>query len=297
MNLIDKAIIFATKAHENQVRKGTDIPYITHPFGVGMLLMQFECSEEVIAAGLLHDTLEDTATTLEEIEKQFGADVARLVVGASEPNKNLAWEDRKTHTLLALKVASLSQRMVICADKLHNVRSIKEDQLQMGEGVWNKFSRGKQQQAWYYSGIVVNLGYQSRFPMLEQLQEEVMNVFGYEQKPFIHEEWQNSEFFDDVFKLTCPQNTTFILEEKYLNSRNASNLIREVHDKADRITAEANVEFEQIATYLNKKGVKFDDLEQRDRLLALCTVLKNKLNLTQHGIYIQLMRHLQIKSL
>ncbi len=69
MNTIEKAIIFAAKAHRNQTRKGTDIPYITHPFAVGMYLQKANCSEEVIAAGILHDTLEDTETTYNDLKE------------------------------------------------------------------------------------------------------------------------------------------------------------------------------------------------------------------------------------
>ena len=72
MDMVEKAIIFAAKAHKNQTRKGTDIPYITHPFAVGMILQKAKCSEEVIAAGILHDTLEDTETTFKDLTEVFG---------------------------------------------------------------------------------------------------------------------------------------------------------------------------------------------------------------------------------
>ena len=76
---IHDAIIFAAKAHEGQRRKGTDIPYITHPFEVAQILMEAGCDETLIIAGLLHDTLEDTEVTAAEIEEQFGPEVLALV--------------------------------------------------------------------------------------------------------------------------------------------------------------------------------------------------------------------------
>ena len=91
-----RAIIFAAKAHGNQKRKGTDIPYITHPFAVGMLLQKEKCSEEVIAAGILHDTLEDTETTFEDLTEVFGVHVANLVLAASENGQVLAMGSKKT---------------------------------------------------------------------------------------------------------------------------------------------------------------------------------------------------------
>lgn len=92
LNRIDFAIEFAAYAHRNQLRKGTEIPYISHPFGVGMILLEAKCNEEVIIAGLLHDTLEDTETTEDDIHSRFGSEVLRLVQGASEPDKHLSWE-------------------------------------------------------------------------------------------------------------------------------------------------------------------------------------------------------------
>jgi (p)ppGpp synthase/HD superfamily hydrolase len=107
LNRIDEAIEFASLAHKSQFRKGTDIPYISHPFGVAMLLQQAKCEEEVILAGLLHDTLEDTDTTEEDIRSRFGPTVLELVIAASEPDKSASWEERKQHTLEFLKHAKL----------------------------------------------------------------------------------------------------------------------------------------------------------------------------------------------
>jgi (p)ppGpp synthase/HD superfamily hydrolase len=178
MNLIEKAIITATKAHEKQFRKKTKIPYIIHPYSVGMILMKNGCKDELVAAGLLHDTVEDTDITLEDIEREFGSTVAEIVKGCSEPDKKLSWEERKEHTLAELKTASLDIRLVACADKIHNIRSIRDDLTVQGKSVWKKFSRGKIKQEWYYKGLVESLGYASRFELLEQLEEEVELLFG-----------------------------------------------------------------------------------------------------------------------
>jgi len=178
MNLIEKAIITATKAHDKQYRKKTKIPYIIHPYAVGMILMKHGCTDEVVAAGLLHDTVEDTDLTLEDIEREFGSIVAEIVKGCSEPDKKLSWEERKEHTLLELKTASVDIRLVACADKIHNVRSIHDDIVAHGEAVWKRFNRGKEKQEWYYKGLVESLGCASRFELLEQLEMEVGLLFG-----------------------------------------------------------------------------------------------------------------------
>jgi len=176
--LIDQAIEFAAKAHYSQFRKGTDIPYISHPYGVGMILLQAGCEEDAVIAGILHDTLEDTDTTEEDLLKNFGPTVLEIVKGCSEPDKQASWEDRKKHTIEYLKHAPLTIRQVACADKIHNLRSIKRDIATIGETVWGKFKRGKEFQKWYYTELVDSLGFAGRFPLLDILQKEVDELFG-----------------------------------------------------------------------------------------------------------------------
>lgn len=147
-NQVEKAFQFALKKHEGQFRKGTDTPYITHPFAVAMLLKEYRYSDEVIAAGLLHDTLEDTETTEQELRQHFGVEVLELVLAASESTKHLAWELRKLQTIEELPRKSKEQLGVIIADKLHNIRSIQADCDEVGERVWDRFNRGKREQSW-----------------------------------------------------------------------------------------------------------------------------------------------------
>lgn len=177
MDLIEKAIIVASKAHDGQYRKLTNIPYITHPLGVGLILMNINARMELVAAGILHDTVEDTELTLKDIKDGFGDEVAELVDGCSEPDKSLSWEARKEHTISFLRAASDDIRTVVCADKLHNIRSIIHDYDKQGEQVWDRFNRGKEKQEWYYRNIIKSLGHASTFPLLEELKQEVDILF------------------------------------------------------------------------------------------------------------------------
>ena len=102
---IDLACEIATIAHRGKNRKGKDVPYIVHPMAVAILLAQAGASEEVIIAGILHDTVEDTGLKLKNIEQQFDLEVAGIVEGCSEPHKSDPWIKRKEHTLDALKTA------------------------------------------------------------------------------------------------------------------------------------------------------------------------------------------------
>jgi (p)ppGpp synthase/HD superfamily hydrolase len=164
------------------VRKGTDIPYITHPFSVALILSQAGCSEEVIVAGLLHDTIEDTSITLDDIRETFGDRIALIVMGCSEPDKSLPWEKRKEHTIAFLKTAPLEVRLVVCADKLHNVRTITSEYRKIGDQVWDPFKRGREKQKWYYRSLMECFFNQSdipkNMPLFEHFKEEVENLFG-----------------------------------------------------------------------------------------------------------------------
>ena len=179
--MIDLAIEVAVRAHQNQVRKGTDIPYITHPMDVGIILAKAGCPDEIIVAGILHDTVEDTAVTLDNIREEFGENIVSIVEGCSEPDKSLPWEERKAHTLDFLKTAPLAVRLVTCADKLHNIRTIATEHEKIGDQVWERFRKGRSDQEGYYRGLVESLcnrqdnqGHESLF---QQLKSEVENFF------------------------------------------------------------------------------------------------------------------------
>lgn len=181
MDLVDKALQIASIAHEGQYRKNTIIPYIEHPVAVGMILHEAGYRKEMVAAGILHDTVEDTDLTLEDIEREFGKEISKLVEGCSEPDKSLSWEERKQHTIDYLKNAPEEVRVLACADKLHNLRSIRLDAEISGEQVWNRFRRGKEHQEWYYRNVIVSLGFATEFPLLEELRNEVYLLFDKEE--------------------------------------------------------------------------------------------------------------------
>ncbi len=151
--LINKAVAFAVKAHSAQCRKGTDIPYVTHPLSAGMILARAGASENMVIAGILHDCLEDTAVTFDELKDEFNEEVATLVLGCSEKDKKDTWRNRKTHTIEHLKSAPDSVCIVSCADKLHNLLSLIDDFKKHGDGLWKRFNASKQDQVWYYSSL------------------------------------------------------------------------------------------------------------------------------------------------
>lgn len=177
----EKAIRFAVEAHQGQVRKGCGEPYIIHPLTVGMLLLDEGCSELVVTAGILHDTVEDTHISLEQIQQEFGNRVKKLVTAVTEPDKTLPWQERKEHTIQSIKTADLDVRMIICADKLHNIDSMISEYNLIGEELWAKFRGDKEAQKWYYQSIVSELLAHQDFPsgikMFKELEEKVKKFF------------------------------------------------------------------------------------------------------------------------
>ena len=175
--LLHQAILFATVAHQGQYRKGTDIPYITHPFEVAQILTAAGCDHTLIIAGLLHDVLEDTDKTSGDIEKQFGPLILSLVQSNSE-DKSRSWEERKQHTITYMKEhASFEELLLACADKLSNLRSIKADYMEYGEALWSRFNRGKEQQSWYFSKLIDAFAPLYEFDMYWEISNLYTDIF------------------------------------------------------------------------------------------------------------------------
>lgn len=152
--MIDKAITFATRAHEGQLRKGTTRPFILHPLEVGTIVASMTEDQEVISAAILHDTIEDCEGITEEIiRKEFSERVASLVAQESE-DKSKTWMERKTTTIEKLKTAPWEIQIIGLADKLSNMRDIDRDYPVCGEELWNRFRmKDKNVIGWYYKSV------------------------------------------------------------------------------------------------------------------------------------------------
>lgn len=184
---LDRAARVAARAHSDHYRKETDIPYVSHPYSVAMILAKLGAPDEVLIAAMLHDTVEDTELTIEDVSAQFGDDVAAIVAACSEPIRELPWEARKEGTVAKMIGAPLPVRWVVAADKLHNLRSIGRELQAVGDRVWNRFSRPRDKQEWYYRNVLKSLGEGEVDDRLRQLLQwlaaEVENVFGPDDAP------------------------------------------------------------------------------------------------------------------
>lgn len=160
MSLFEEAIRFALNAHSGMRRKSDCTPYILHPMEAAIIAASLTDDEEVLAAAMLHDTVEDTDTTLDDIREKFGERVAELVASETEnkrPDLPAAetWRIRKEESLEELRNSKdPAVRILWLGDKLSNIRSLYKSWLDKGDLIWNDFNqKDPAQHGWYYRQI------------------------------------------------------------------------------------------------------------------------------------------------
>ncbi len=176
LKLIDRAVIFATEHHAGQTRKGKTAPYIMHPLETMLILKTMDADEELLAAGVLHDTVEDTDATAEDLLEAFGPEVARLVAAHSE-DKTKTWKERKTHAVEELRTAEKRVRMLVMADKVSNLRELYRDYTELGDRVFERFNAPVELQGWYYSAVQDALEEMQFEPECAQTYWEMVGLF------------------------------------------------------------------------------------------------------------------------
>jgi guanosine-3',5'-bis(diphosphate) 3'-pyrophosphohydrolase len=168
---LEEAMRFAAQAHAGQLRKGSDTPYFEHLAAVGLILDRAGFPEDVVIAGLLHDVVEDTPVSFEELTSLFGATISDLVrqcseIKTDEHGHKRPWIDRKRDHIAALASAPVDAHGIILADKLHNLISIELD-LRAERPVWAQFHAAREQVLWYYHATIDVCGQDD--PRLERL--------------------------------------------------------------------------------------------------------------------------------
>lgn len=157
----ERALIYAARLHADQARKGTGTPYVTHLLAVAALVGENGGTEDEAVAALLHDAPEDRGgeERLEDIRARFGEEVAGIVSGCTDAfeDPKPPWRERKERYLAHLAGAPPSVRLVSSADKLHNARSVLADYRALGEGLWDRFTGGREGTLWYYRAVAGTL--------------------------------------------------------------------------------------------------------------------------------------------
>ena len=155
-DFLDRAIVFAVRAHAGTERRGKGFPYVVHPLEAMSIAATMTSDQEILAAAALHDVVEDTEITLEEIRSLFGDRVASLVQTESDRlGEGLDWRERKLDSLRRLSASSRDAQIVALGDKLSNMRAIARDYASLGEPFWNLFHvKDKAVHAWRYRALL-----------------------------------------------------------------------------------------------------------------------------------------------
>lgn len=157
--LLDRAIVFAVKAHANTERRGKGYPYIVHPMEAVEIVATMTPDQELLAAAALHDTVEDTEVTVEQLRAEFGERIASLVADESDVmpegmTEEDSWHQRKQAAIDRLSKASHDAKMVALGDKLSNMRAIARDYDEIGDALWNRFhTNDPKEHEWHYRGL------------------------------------------------------------------------------------------------------------------------------------------------
>jgi (p)ppGpp synthase/HD superfamily hydrolase len=176
----ERALVFATRLHRDQRRKGSGVPYVSHLLAVCELTLEYGGDEDEAIAALLHDAIEDQggAVARAEILKKFGARVTEIVDGCTDTDESPkpAWRARKENYIRHVEVASASVRLVSACDKLHNARSLLMDYRVFGEDLWSRFTGRRDGTLWYYRAMVNALRSAGSSPVVEELDRVVSEL-------------------------------------------------------------------------------------------------------------------------
>ena len=176
----ERSLLYASGLHRDQVRKGTNTPYITHLLAVASIVGENGGTEDEVVAALLHDAPEDQGgkPTLREIRVRFGDEVAEIVDGCTDTYEDPkpAWRPRKEAYVERVSTASPSVQLVSAADKLHNARSILADLRTVGDELWTRFTGGREGTLWYYRALVEAYAEPGSDAVVEELDRVVREI-------------------------------------------------------------------------------------------------------------------------
>ena len=181
--LLDRAILFAVKAHAGTERRGKGFPYIVHPMEAMEIVATITPDQELLAAAALHDTVEDTKVTIEEIRDQFGERVANLVAAESDvfiegKSEEETWHARKQAAMDRLAAAPHDAKIVALGDKLSNMRAIARDYATMGDKLWDIFhAKDPSDHEWHYRGLANSLRELSDTFAFQEFESLINQVF------------------------------------------------------------------------------------------------------------------------
>jgi myo-inositol-1(or 4)-monophosphatase len=182
--LLDRAIVFAVRAHAGTERRGKGFPYIVHPLEAVEIVATMTSDQELLAAAALHDTVEDTNVTIEQIRAEFGDRIASLVAVDSDTpvlgvSREESWRIRKQAAIDRIAAASHDAKIVALGDKLSNMRAIARDYAMQGDNLWNLFRlKDRKDHGWHYRGLAESLRELKDTFAYKEFEQLINQVFG-----------------------------------------------------------------------------------------------------------------------
>lgn len=183
-SFLDRAIEFAVKAHANTERRGKGFPYIVHPLEAMEIVASMTPDQELLAAAALHDTIEDTSVTIDDLRREFGDRVATIVEAESDkflegiPDE-ASWHQRKQAAIDRIASAPHDSKLVAMGDKLSNMRAIWRDYQEQGDELWKIFhAKDKKDHEWHYRGLAASLSELSDTFAYKEFVALIDDVFG-----------------------------------------------------------------------------------------------------------------------
>lgn len=168
-----RALTIASRYHNGLMRRSEPVPAIIHPIAVALIVAIHKHDPDVISAAILHDTLEDTPYTQDQLATDFGSRVAKLVAGVSilesDCETGASWRQRKQAYIDKLAIAEFDHMLICTADKIHNLNSLIVSHKTQGNKLWDTFNASSQEYRWYYTTLLRTLRKQFRHPLLDQL--------------------------------------------------------------------------------------------------------------------------------
>ena len=182
--LLDRAIIFAVKAHAGTERRGKGFPYIVHPMEAMEIVATMTNDQELLAAAALHDTVEDTDVKVEQLRTEFGDRVADIVAFESDSmqegvSEEESWRSRKQAGIERLSRATRDEKIVALGDKLSNMRAIARDYAEKGDAFWNIFhAKDPKEHAWRYRALADSMRELEGTAAFTEFESLIEKVFG-----------------------------------------------------------------------------------------------------------------------
>ena len=183
-SLFDRAVTFAVKVHSGTERRGKGFPYIVHLMEAVEIVATITPDQELLSAAMLHDTVEDTPITVEDLRREFGDRIAGIVEAESDvhnegESEHESWHRRKQEAIDRLTAAPLEAKIVALGDKLSNMRAIARDYAQIGDGLWKLFHvTEKSEHEWHYRGLAHALKDLEVTPAYREFVYLIEEVFG-----------------------------------------------------------------------------------------------------------------------